>query len=229
MTPESYSGVENLEVMEEAVRYNRFLHDLVRSVIEGADRVLDFGAGNGTFARKLKAEGVDPLCVEPDGGLRSRLAAGGLAVAAGIAEVASQSIDAAYSLNVLEHIDDDAAALAELRRVLRPGGRLLVYVPAFMALYSAMDRQVGHVRRYRRRPLEHLASQAGFVVDDVRYADSLGFLAALAFRAIGRRDGVITPSAVRFYDRWIFPLSRAADAASGGLVGKNLVLRARRT
>src|SRR3982751_2755821 len=123
MTRESYSGVQNLEAMEEAVRYNRFLEHLVLSVVQGCERVLDFGAGNGTFARKLHAQGVAPVCVEPDAALRATLAAAGLKAVAAIGEVASESVDAAYSLNVLEHIDDDAGALAELRRVLRPGGR----------------------------------------------------------------------------------------------------------
>lgn len=226
---QGYSGAQNLEVMEQAVRYNRFLLDLVWSVARDADSLVDFGAGSGTFARRLLERGRAPLCVEPDHTLRARLAASGLSVVAALGEVRAESVDAAYSLNVLEHIPDDAAALAELRRVLRPGGRMLLYVPAFMLLFSSMDRRVGHIRRYRRRPLARLVEKAGFTIDVVRYVDSLGFLASLAFRAIGGRDGLLNPSTVVFYDGWVFPLSRALDTCTGGSIGKNLVLRARRT
>jgi SAM-dependent methyltransferase len=210
----------NLEAMEEAERYNRFLLGLVLPLARGK-RVLDFGAGSGTFARRLIAEGVDVTCVEPDAELLKD-------VHRDTAGLADQSFDLVYSFNVLEHIQDDRAALAELRRLLKPGGRLVLYVPAFMVLYSAMDRQVGHLRRYRRRPLKRVVEGAGFVVDGVRYADSLGFVAALAFRALGPSSGELKPGAVRLYDRCIFPLSRALDLAFGRVAGKNIVLYAHR-
>ena len=210
----------NLEVMEEAERYNRFLLDLVLPLARGK-RVLDFGAGSGTFARHLIAVGVDVTCVEPD----PQLLKDARRDTAGLAD---RSFDLVYSFNVLEHIPDDLAALAELRRVLKPGGRLVLYVPAFMVLYSAMDRRVGHLRRYRRKPLAELVIQAGLVVDEASYADSLGFLAALAFRAVGPASGTLSPRSVRLYDRCIFPLSRVLDRAFGRVAGKNIVLYAHR-
>lgn len=214
------SGGANLEVMEEAVRYNRFLLGL----IEPRGRVLDFGAGSGTFARPLAASGVDLVCVEP----HPRDELQGLRVYRDAREIEPKSIDLVYSFNVLEHIEDDAAALAALRRVLKPGGRLLLYVPAFMALYSAMDRRVGHLRRYTKTTLRDVVLDAGFTVHDVRYADSLGFLATLGYKAIGSKSGELNPRSVRLYDRYVFPLSRMLDHVLDPLIGKNLILRATR-
>ena len=223
-----YTGIANLEIMEDAVRYNRFLLELVLPLVPGK-RLLDFGAGTGTFARRLAAEGADVVCVEADPQLRAELARRNLRTSAATSDLPSESVDVVYSFNVLEHIVDDEAALAELRRVLKPGGQLLLYVPAFMILYSAMDRRVGHLRRYRKQPLQRLALRAGFAVDDARYADSLGFLAALAFRALGPQSGELNPRGVRFYDRWLFPLSRLLDLGFSPVAGKNLILRAHRT
>ena len=224
-----YTGIANLEVMEEAVRYNDFLARLVVSVAPRGGRLLDFGAGTGRFAGRLAAQGFDVVCVEPDRRLRGELERKALRATADIAEVPAGSMDAVYSLNVLEHIDDDAAALGELHRVLKPGGRLLLYVPAFMVLYSAMDHRVGHVRRCRKAPLAHLVRSAGFNVEEVRYADSLGFAASIGLKIFGNPSGDLSPGTVRFYDRWLFPLSQALDRCLSGFVGKNLVLRSTRT
>lgn len=226
---EGPAGTENLEVMEAAVRYNAWLLDLVRGHLGPAKRVLDFGAGRGTFARVLNGEGGrEVVCVEPDAAARSVLGAAGLSAHASTGDIADASLDAVYSLNVLEHIDDDLAALVELRRCLKPGGRLLIYVPAFKILFSAMDRRVGHLRRYRRGQLLGRLEQAGFEVLRGRYADSLGFFAALAYRLGGDKGGGINSTALVIYDRLVFPLSCGLDFLTGRVFGKNVWALARR-
>ena len=92
-------------------------------------------------------------CIEPDKRHASSLANAGLPVATTLEEIKDCSCDYIYSLNVLEHIEDDVMALRQWYQKLKPGGRILVYVPAFQLLYSSMDRKVGHFRRYTRRAL----------------------------------------------------------------------------
>jgi SAM-dependent methyltransferase len=146
-----------------------------------------------------------------------------------VAQLENDAFDFAYTLNVLEHIEDDAAALAALHARLRPGGRLLVYVPAFQVLYGPMDRRVGHLRRYRRLDLVRRVRAAGFTIEKSRYADSIGFFAALAFRLL-RSDstGDLERSHVRLYDRLVFPLSLALDLLCRPFFGKNVTVVARR-
>jgi SAM-dependent methyltransferase len=132
------------------------------------------------------------------------------------------SVEYIYSLNVLEHIADDAAALQLLARKLAPGGRLFVYVPAFQLLYSAMDRKVGHHRRYRRTPLVAMIERAGLRVSRSRYADSLGFIATLAYRAVGSRSGDLDRRSIATFDRFVFPASRIVDRALDRVLGKNV-------
>lgn len=217
-----YTGAANLEVMEQAVNYNGFLAALIRQACAPAgSHWLDFGAGAGHFATRMSVE-ASLLCVELDPDLREGLVRQGLQACADTTGILSDSVDAVYSLNVLEHIADDAAAARELYRVLRPGGRLLIYVPAFDLLYSAMDRKVGHLRRYRHGQLAALVSQAGFRLERVAYADSLGFLAALAYRWFGNDEGRINLPALMLYDRAVFPLSRLLDRVVARYFGKNL-------
>jgi len=101
------------------------------------------------LARPLAANGYRVSCVEPDPDLRVRLTRAGLGVHGGLHEIPPESFDFIYTVNVLEHIPDDDVIVGALRTRLKPGGVLLVYVPAFPLLYSSMDRKVGHVRRYR--------------------------------------------------------------------------------
>ncbi len=229
-TPDAYRGVDNLEVMEVAVNYRRYLGDLLRSAggpPRPGHRTLDFGAGVGTYARTARDLGYDVTCVDLDPDLCARLRADGFTTHETTAEIADGTFDLTYTLNVLEHLDDDGAALRELRRVTVPSGRLLVYVPAFPILYSSMDRKVGHVRRYRKAELAGRVRQAGFVIERCVHADSLGFLASLAFRVAGNSDGSLSERPVAAYDRWAFPLSRRLDRLFGPAFGKNLVVEAR--
>lgn len=224
----TYSGTGNLELMADAVNYNAFLLDLVRSQAQQGQNILDVGAGIGTFAIALAREGFRVACVEPDPEQARVIAAAGLPVARSMPQVADGSVDYLYALNVLEHIEDDVAALAEWRTKLKPGAALLVYVPAFQRLYSSMDRRVGHCRRYRRSELSRLLESAGFDVLRTRYADSAGFFASLLFKALGNDSGIPDRRALILYDRAVFPASRFADHLLGAFFGKNVMAIARR-
>jgi SAM-dependent methyltransferase len=81
--------------------------------------------------------------------------------------LADRSVDLVMSTDVWEHVEDHEAVAAESFRVLRPGGRLLVAVPAGMEMWSGHDVALGHVRRYERRELVELVERHGFVVQDV--------------------------------------------------------------
>ncbi len=224
----AYTGTGNLEVMAEAVNYNRYLLGLVRRAARPGDRIADIGAGIGTFAAALAADGYDVACVEPDAAQAEVLRSRGLAHVHDASELPAGSLDFVYSFNVLEHIEDDAAAASTWVSRLRPGGRMLVYVPAFDLLFSSMDRKVGHVRRYRRASLRRVLEGAGLEVGRVRYADSAGFFATLAFKALGNDSGEIDRRALVAYDRVAFPVSRAADRLLDRVVGKNVVATGRR-
>lgn len=221
-----FEAPDLIEVMEEAVNYNRFLMAQVLAWCGAGRSVLDFGAGNGRLATALHDRGLNVFAVEPDPALCERIRSRGIPACPNLDALGTASFDAIYTLNVLEHIEDDRAILTALHRRLRPGGRLFLYVPAFPALFSANDVRVGHRRRYRKQALVALTGETGFRVVRARYVDSIGFLAGLLYRYFGDANGDLRPRAVRLYDRVVFPISRVLDHALDGIAGKNLLIHA---
>jgi SAM-dependent methyltransferase len=83
---------------------------------------------------------------------------------ADFAELAER-FDTVACLNVLEHVEDDLAALRRIRRALQPGGRAIVLAPQDQAIYGSLDRVLGHCRRYSAGELEARMKEAGFRVE----------------------------------------------------------------
>jgi SAM-dependent methyltransferase len=216
----SYEGHDELIAMRSAPRYNAHLLRLVEMAMGARTRIVDIGAGLGDFAVTLSTQGREVRCVEPDGSQREQLERRGLLSVDRASSLAPRWAQGAYALNVLEHIEDDAGAVREWAQILEPGGRLLVYVPAFQHLYSAMDARVGHYRRYTRRRLVRTLNGSGLRVLHSDYADPLGYFAAWALKCRGG-SGRLSAQDIALYDRWGFPLSQALDAFTLGLFGKN--------
>lgn len=224
-----YSGTDNLEIMVDAVKYNKFLSDLVNKHCLSAKNIIDFGAGIGTFAAPLHAVGKNIIAVEPDEKQRQRLESQRIMSVHDINMVEDGWADAIYSINVLEHIEDDEEALKQIHSKLKPSGSVFIYVPAFQILYSSMDKKVGHFRRYRRSDLIAKMKRSGLDIIDSRYADSLGFFASIAFKYIGNDSGNLNRTAIKLFDRYIFPASRVLDYLVSPWFGKNLIVVAKRS
>jgi SAM-dependent methyltransferase len=226
-SPFQYRGHDILDLLKEARNYNRWL---VRQVLAAkppaAAKVVDLGAGRGTFAEALRVGGLEVTCVEPDPENRVVLHEKGFRVTVGLEEHEPASCEYVYTLNVLEHVPNDEALVRAVFSRLREGGRFFVFVPAFPVLWSSLDDHVEHQRRYRCAPMLAMLCRAGFVVERARYADCLGFFAALAF---GRTTGSeISRRSVWLYDRLLFPLSKFLDPMLGHFFGKNLAVLCRK-
>lgn len=221
-----YTGTGNLEVMQEAVNYNAFLASLVLKQAPALPgNLLDIGAGIGVYARLVQRAGYSVSCLEPDLYQAKRLRDDGFPVYTSIEELANQQFDFMYAFNVLEHIENDAEALLSWKEKLMPGGKLLLYVPAFNILFSAMDQKVGHFRRYRRKDLTRKILSAGLTpVYSARYADSLGFFATLVYKLLDKGNGDLNRKSLLFYDRVFFPVSRIGDFFFRKLFGKNVFI-----
>lgn len=137
-------------------------------------RILDVGCGTGANLKMLglygDAEGVDVSQQAVEFCRRRGLES----VNHGAIEdlpYRDETFDLITALDVLEHLDDDGAGLREMRRVLRPQGTLLLFVPAFMFLWGVQDDVSNHRRRYRLPALRRLLEEAGFEVEKESYAN----------------------------------------------------------
>ncbi len=166
--------------------------ELDRLVLPAGARVLDAGCGSGRTLQEL----VDYGRVN---GLELNTEAAELARQRGLGEVEigrleelpwdDGTFDLMTCLDVIEHVPDDVAALIELRRVCRPGGWLLVTVPAYQGLWSRHDVANHHFRRYSRPRLRGAAAAAGWRIERVSAFNSLLLAPAAAVRLAQRRRG----------------------------------------
>ncbi len=180
-------------------------------------RILDVGCGTGANLEMLskygKSEGVD-VSEEALTFCKSK----GLIVKEGLAEelpYQDGDFDIVTGLDVIEHLDDDIAGLREMYRVLKPGGRLLVFVPAFMWLWGVQDDISHHRIRYKRKEIMERIERAGFVVERATYANLTFFLPILAGRLIMRLTGIkpesennVNVSALNGLFGWLFGSER---------------------
>lgn len=201
--------------MSSARNYNAWLLARARPYL--GPRVLDVGAGIGTFTIELArlAESVVALEPDPDEAevLRSRFVGDDrvsvLQCTAAELPAGEAPFDAAICFNVLEHVRDDVEALRAVHARLRPGGHLLLLVPAHPALYGATDRAVDHVRRYDRATLRRSVEAAGFELLELRHVNPVGALGwAVSSRLLRRSEIPAGPLAL--YDRLV-PLLKALD------------------
>lgn len=226
---DAYTGTDNLEAMTRARRYNASLVDLAVRNMPRQGRCLDFGAGIGTFAAAVREAGFDVTALDPEAVHIAALEGLGLTTLGSLADVPDGTFAGVWSFNVLEHVQDDVAALRDVHRVMAPDGVLVLYLPALEWLWTSMDDKVRHYRRYTRARLRRKLAAAGFRVEHTRYADSLGVVATLLFKVLGSRKGDIDGGSVAIYDRVLFPLSRRLDPLVGRLLGKNVIAIARPT
>ncbi len=213
-------------------RYRAFQLELIRP--HCGPSVLEVGAGLGEFAAQFSGlerhvvTDLDPSAVTA---MAERFA-GQPEVEARLFDLSHGAIDlgtpvsTVVAINVLEHIDDDVNALRSLASMTEPGGRLVLWVPAYMQLYGDFDRAVGHVRRYTPATMTAAIRNAGLGPELVKPVNLLG---GLAWWVTVRRGGVGAPDPrlVRTYDRFVVPVTRAVERRVTPPFGQSVLAVAR--
>jgi SAM-dependent methyltransferase len=226
---------QDLESLSDLPNYQQWIIDYFRPYIVGNG--VEFGAGIGTISDLLLPHLDSIDLVEPSPNLVIQLknkfkndpAVQVIAdtVENRVRQLKDQSLDTIVLVNVLEHIEDDSDTLIHFSRILRPGGHLLLFVPALPFLFSNMDRVLCHYRRYLLKGLRHTVKNSGFELVRSRYFDFLGILPWFLVNTLGGKES-FNQAHARLYDRVGIPLTRAVESIIPPPVGKNVILVARK-
>ena len=191
-----------------------------RIALPGDARILEIGCGTGHNLPMLQRFGaVDAIEIDPAAREMASRRLGKPVMASplpALEGVEDGAYDMVAILDVLEHIEADREALLGIARKLRPGGRILITVPAHPWMWSAHDVVNHHKRRYTRRTLRAVVAAAGLRLDMLRWFNSLLFPAAAGARLAGRLfgkeggDDKMPPRPVNFLFGKIFGLERHA-------------------
>jgi SAM-dependent methyltransferase len=205
---------EVLEDLTDAVNYQRWLADLTRPYL--GDNPIELGGGIGDYAAAWLTT-VPRLTVTEADDSRFKVLAERFVDDERVTvrqlflptrERAEHS--AAVALNVLEHLEDDVDALRSVAGLVRPGGAIVLIVPAFPFAMSRFDRSIGHFRRYTVGSLRAALEGAGLRVEQIRYINPIGLVNwYLACRLLGMtpRNGIL----LRAYDRLVVPAARRLE------------------
>ena len=198
------------------------------------DGPLEIGSGLGHYVADWAAAGVPRLTAseaDPDrrAALRARFADHPVVRlrerAVPVLETASYS--AVVACYVMEHVPDDVAAVRAFAGLLRPGGRVVLVVPAFPSAMSEFDRAIGHQRRYRRRTLRAVVEEAGLTVEVLHHVNLLGLLGWYVL-VKGLKGRPQAGPVLTVYDRVVVPVLRRVEARTPPPFGQSLLVVARK-
>jgi len=225
--------LETLTTISDSHRYNEWIYEQFKEHLSGC--VLDIGSGIGDIAKHyVQQQGVDKVILADYSedmvvrlrekfGRSEKFAVLKMDIVADdcFALVPPQSVDVITCSNVLEHIEDHGAVLTKMRKLLKPGGKLLILVPALPAIYGTLDRLVGHCRRYTKKSLRNALETSGFTVERQFYMNMFGVVTwFMAGRVL--RHQKFDQDACRALDRLV-PALRFLESGYKPLWGQSLI------
>jgi SAM-dependent methyltransferase len=215
---EKYAGNRNSKIEKLIVRYLRLDEN------QNVKSVLEFGAGRGEFIRRLaNRKNLKLSAVETDSEYVADLKKS-VEVYSEIEKVSNQ-LDCIYLIDVMEHLENDEYFLGCFFEKLKKGGRLFIYVPARMELFSGFDKKIGHYRRYSKKELTTKLLKAGFQIEQIRYHEILGYFAVLIYKWFGGKPD-LSINAVKLYDKILVPATNFFEKIIPVPFGKSIYVSA---
>jgi len=229
-TQHAYAA-NDLETIEAARRYGDHVFALFRPFI--GRRVLEVGSGIGTMSRKLVRSAELVIGIEPNANCIARLesAMRGEPKFAmlpchledcDLENLRAKQLDTVYCVNVLEHIEDDVAALRMFKGLIVPGGHVLIYVPAVQAAYGPLDAELGHHRRYSKRTLSAAFDAAGLNLIRLRYANPIGLIGWM-YNSHVTKARHHSLEQVKLFERFVAPWALPLERLIPPPIGSSLV------
>lgn len=198
-------GSKTLTIMKSAPFYNKWLLSLIKPYLHGD--ILEVGGGIGNFTPYLKKYGevisidIEKLYIKK---LKKITTAGFGDIEANKYFFKSKKFDSIVCLNVLEHIENDEKALHNMYSLLKPGGKLILLVPAHQRAYTKMDSNLGHFRRYTKQNLKTKFENSKFKVIKVRYYNLPGVIGWFVNGKLLRKK-IIPKNQLGIFDKVFIP------------------------
>jgi SAM-dependent methyltransferase len=215
------SDIAALESVSYAKNYNTYIFNLISSYISG-NEVLDFGAGYGNYCLYLKKKGIEVVAIEINEKATNRLNKLEIKNFNNLNKL-DKKFKNIVSLNVLEHIDNDQEILNELLEYLEPGGRIILYLPASMIVWTKLDELVNHKRRYSKKLIKELANSKTLNIDHIQWVDFVGWGTLLISKILGIKLE-FNKKKIIFYDTYIFKPFKYLDILFKFIIGKNIIV-----
>jgi len=223
-----YTG-HDLDVMSIAKNYNKWILDCFHPYISG--NVIEVGAGQGTMSQLIAKQCENFIAIEPDE-KNCRIICDKIkdfkhtkTFQGFLSDFPKdkQKVNNIVYINVLEHIEDEVAELTMAKQLLsESNGYLLIFVPAIQALYGAVDRQVGHYRRYSKKKLvDLLENKLDMKIIKIKYFDIVGVIPWYILSCVLKLTGQ-NPTTVKLYDKLIVPIMSRLEKHLPTPVGKNI-------
>lgn len=224
-------GWETLEAIAAADRFNEWMYETIRPFCAG--RILEIGSGIGNISKYFVSAGANitlsdirPVYCEL---LRKHFPSVQDIVMLDLVDPAFETAyaqhigtyDTVFALNVVEHIENDPLAIRNCYKLLKPGGRLIVLVPAYAQLYNRFDRELEHFRRYTRKKLNALLADERFVIEHSQYFNFMGIPGWYISGKL-QRNKTIPKSQMSFYNKLV-PVFRLIDRVIFNRIGLSVI------
>lgn len=227
-------GFQTLEVIAEADQFNEWMFQTIAPFCNG--KILEIGSGIGNISKFFIEEKKDIVLsdirsnycdylarkfVLTDQNLIRNLNLTDPDISSRFGELLG-TFDTVFALNVVEHIEEDALAISNCVKFLKPGGMLVILVPAYKFLYNTFDKELGHYRRYTRTGLSEIIKNAGLRIRKAQYFNAVGMLGWLVSGKL-QRNKTIPSGQMKFYNSLV-PVFKLMDKIIFNQTGLSVIV-----
>jgi 2-polyprenyl-3-methyl-5-hydroxy-6-metoxy-1,4-benzoquinol methylase len=213
--PIDHEGEDTLNTIALADHFNRWMYRSIEPYCKG--KILEIGSGVGTISEFFLQNNASILLTDIRMGycesLRLKFSDSKTLIGIETLDLVDDgfdqkfekyfnSFDTVFALNVVEHIFDDQLAVSNCHKLLKPGGHLIILVPAFQWLYNNFDKELEHYRRYTRHTLEALFLSCGFKIQNSRYFNAAG-MAGWFLSGKMQQHKAIPSGQIRLYNKLV--------------------------
>ncbi|MBS1654195.1 MAG: class I SAM-dependent methyltransferase [Bacteroidetes bacterium] len=233
-----HAGYETLVSISHADKFNTWMYQCIQGYAKG--NILEIGSGLGNISTLFVKDGarITLSDIDKDYLEHLRVITQGYENVKGITEIDLQradftkhystykeQFDTIFLLNVLEHLEDDETALENLNFILKPSGTLIILVPAYSGLFSELDKQLGHYRRYTSQTLCKKIAKRNYKIEKSFYFNLMGIPAWIYGKI--RHLHTVPGKEMKIYN-WLVPFGKILDTIFFNKAGLSVIAIARK-